>query len=40
MKPAPKMIVMLTNHDLTTPDALELFEGAKDAPAEYWDLKM
>ena len=39
MKPAPKMIVMLTKHDLTTPDALELFEGAKDAPAEYWGFK-
>ena len=36
---APKLIVMFTNHDLTTPDAIELFEGCKDAPAEYWGFK-
>ena len=39
MSTAPKMIVMLTNNDLTTPDALELFEGAKEAPADYWGFK-
>ncbi len=39
MKVVPQMIVMLTNNDLTTPDAVELFEGAKNAPANYWGFK-
>ena len=34
-----KMIVMLTNHDKTVNDAIELFEDCKDIPVEHWGFK-
>ena len=34
-----KMIVMLTNHDKTTEDAIELFENCKNIPVEHWGFK-
>jgi hypothetical protein len=30
---------MLTHNDKTVPDAIEVFEAAKDAPAKYWGFK-
>ena len=33
------MIVMLTNHDKTTEDAIELFENCKNIPVEHWGFK-
>jgi hypothetical protein len=35
----PELIVMLTHHDQTVPDALELFERAKDYPIKHWGFK-
>ena len=35
----PELIVMLTHHDQTVPDALELFERAKDYPIRHWGFK-
>lgn len=35
----PELIVMLTHHDQTVPDALELFERTKDYPIRYWGFK-
>jgi hypothetical protein len=35
----PELIVMLTHHDQTVPDALELFERAKEYPITYWGFK-
>ena len=35
----PQLIVMLTHHDQTVPDALELFERTKDYPITYWGFK-
>lgn len=35
----PRLIVMLTYHDVTVPDSKEIFLSAKDAPAEYWGFK-
>jgi hypothetical protein len=35
----PELIVMLTHHDQTVPDALELFERTKDHPIRYWGFK-
>lgn len=35
----PKLIVMLTWHDRTVDNALEIFEGAKDASATGWGCK-
>lgn len=35
----PELIVMLTHHDETAPDSLELFERAKDFPIKYWGFK-
>ena len=32
-KRIPELIVMLTWHDKTVEDAIEVFESAKDAPA-------
>jgi len=32
----PELIVMLTYHDLTVPNALELFERLKDKPVRYY----
>ena len=39
MKHVPELIVMLTHNDKTVPDAIEVFEAAKDAPAKYWGFK-
>lgn len=38
-KNAPELVVMLTHHDKTVENAIEIFEGAKDAPAKYWGFK-
>lgn len=35
----PKLIVMLTYHDVTVANSKEIFLGAKDAPADYWGFK-
>ena len=35
----PELIVMLTHHDQTVPDALELFERTKDYPIRHWGFK-
>lgn len=35
----PKLITMLTHNDVTSPDSIELFLGAKDAPCELWGFK-
>lgn len=35
----PELIVMLTWHDKTVEDAIEVFRAAKDAPAKYWGFK-
>lgn len=35
----PKLIVMLTHHDRTAPDASEIFRECKDTQAQYWGLK-
>lgn len=35
----PELIVMLTHHDQTVPDALELFERIKDYPIKHWGFK-
>jgi hypothetical protein len=34
-----RLIVMLTNNDVTVPNALELFKQAQDLPAECWGFK-
>lgn len=34
-----KIIIMLTNNDLTDPNALDLFEKCKDLPVEFWGFK-
>jgi hypothetical protein len=35
----PELIVMLTHHDRTVPNALELFEASKDIPVSHWGFK-
>ncbi len=35
----PKLIVMLTHHDRTVKNAVEIFESCKDTKAEYWGFK-
>jgi hypothetical protein len=35
----PELIVMLTHHDQTGPDALELFERTKEYPIKHWGFK-
>ena len=35
----PELIVMLTHHDQTVPDALELFRRTKDYPITHWGFK-
>lgn len=35
----PELIVMLTHHDMTVPDALELFERTKEYPIKHWGFK-
>jgi len=37
--PKPELIVMLTHHDQTVPDALELFKLSKDYPIKHWGFK-
>jgi hypothetical protein len=38
-RPKPELIVMLTHHDLTVPNALELFERARGYPIMHWGFK-
>jgi hypothetical protein len=38
-QPKPELIVMLTHQDKTVPDALELFQRAKDYPIQHWGFK-
>ncbi len=35
----PELIIMLTHHDQTVPDALEIFDQLKDAPVRHWGFK-
>ena len=35
----PKLIVMLTYHDQTVPNAVEIFEDCKHLPVECWGFK-
>ena len=35
----PELIVMLTHHDQTVREALELFERTKDYPISHWGFK-
>ncbi len=35
----PELIVMLTHHDKTVPEALELFERTKEYPITHWGFK-
>lgn len=35
----PQLIVMLTHHDLTVPNALQLFERTKEYPIVHWGFK-
>ncbi len=35
----PELIIMLTHHDETVPDALELFQQLRDAPVRHWGFK-
>jgi len=35
----PKLIVMLTNNDQTVSNALEVFEGCRDLPVQFWGFK-
>ena len=35
----PEIIVMLTHHDVTVPNALDVFETCKDLPVQYWGFK-
>jgi hypothetical protein len=37
--PKPELIVMLTHHDKTVPNALELFERTKNYPINHWGFK-
>lgn len=39
MKNIPELIVMLTHHDRTVTDAIEIFENAKNSKAKYWGFK-
>lgn len=34
-----KLITMLTHNDKTSPESMEIFMGAKDAPCNYWGFK-
>ena len=35
----PHLTVMLTPHDITVPNAMDIFLEAKDAPADFWGFK-
>lgn len=37
--PKPELIVMLTHHDETVPEALDLFQRTKDCPITHWGFK-
>jgi hypothetical protein len=37
--PRPELIIMLTHHDKTVPEALELFQRTKDYPITHWGFK-
>jgi hypothetical protein len=37
--PKPELIVMLTHHDKTVSDALELFQRTRDCPITHWGFK-
>lgn len=39
MRDTPNLIVMLTQHDRTVPDACEIFEQCRGARAQYWGMK-
>ena len=39
MKSIPELIVMLTHHDRTVTNAIEIFEAAKGSKAKYWGFK-
>lgn len=39
MKNIPELVVMLTHHDRTVTNAIEVFEGAKNSKAKYWGFK-
>ncbi len=39
MKRIPELVVMLTHNDQTVPDAIEVFEAAKDSKAKFWGFK-
>ena len=39
MKRIPELVVMLTHNDRTVPDAIEVFEAAKDSKAKFWGFK-
>lgn len=35
----PEIIIMLTHHDVTVKNAMEVFETCKDLPVKYWGFK-
>jgi hypothetical protein len=35
----PKLIIMLTHHDQTVKNAIQIFDECKNLPAEYWGFK-
>lgn len=37
--PMPELIIMLTHHDQTVSDALQLFDPLKDVPVKHWGFK-
>lgn len=39
MSNTPRLVVMLTHHDRTVPNAMEIFYSAWDSPAQYWGFK-
>jgi hypothetical protein len=39
MLPESNLIVMLTHHDLTVKNALEIFEECRNLPVKYWGFK-
>lgn len=39
IKMAAKLITMLTHNDVTSPDSMDIFMKAKEAPCEYWGFK-
>ena len=39
MKRIPELVVMLTHNDQTVPNAIEVFEAAKDSKAKFWGFK-